>query len=111
MDETIKAVAIAICAAEGNNPMATLGGDQQNFFWHEYTRHAEAAIMAMKDIKNVVDAAWIVLDDMGPDTGANCSLAAKAGLRVVLEPFLTDEDKDLLDYSLAEAKDVVEDLK
>lgn len=41
-----EAVARAICWANGMNPDLTLGGDGENFLWHEYEHEAEAAITA-----------------------------------------------------------------
>ena len=49
MTETmVERVARAICWSNGMNPDLTLGGDGQNFLWHEYVPQARAAIDAMK---------------------------------------------------------------
>lgn len=44
MDDLIEKVARAICKADGGDPNLTLGGDGENFLWHEYEPHARAAL-------------------------------------------------------------------
>lgn len=46
-EELREKVARAICWTNGMNPDLTLGGDGQNFLWHEYIPQADAAIRAM----------------------------------------------------------------
>ena len=43
-EKLIEAVARRLCWANGMNPDLTLGGDGENFLWHEYTDEAEYAI-------------------------------------------------------------------
>lgn len=42
----LESVARALCWANGMNPDLTLGGDGQNFLWHEYVHQANVAIDA-----------------------------------------------------------------
>lgn len=43
----VERVARVLCWKNGMNPDLTLGGDGENFLWHEYTGQAEAAIEAV----------------------------------------------------------------
>ena len=47
--DTIERVARALCLEDDANPDMTLGGDGENFWWHEYVTKAEAAIEAMDE--------------------------------------------------------------
>ena len=47
-DQLIEAMARAICWKNGMNPDLTLGGDGQNFLWHEYISQATAALTAIE---------------------------------------------------------------
>lgn len=61
------------------------------------------------EVRAIVDAAWQVLDDMGAD-GQSCCLAAKAQLRVAIEPFVpgVGGDEDLpMDWPLSEAQAIL----
>lgn len=49
MTEMVEKVARIICIADGGDPDISLGGDGQNFLWHEYERTARAAIEAMME--------------------------------------------------------------
>ena len=46
MDDILKIELIArtICLEAGNDPDLTLGGDGENFWWHEYEKVAEAIL-------------------------------------------------------------------
>ena len=50
-----EAVARALCWANGMNPDLSLGGDQQNWLWHEYVYPARVAMQAFSD--NISDSA------------------------------------------------------
>jgi len=53
----VERVARALCWKNGMNPDLTLGGDGQNFLWHEYVSQARAAIDAMREPTPQVSAA------------------------------------------------------
>jgi len=45
----VERVARVLCWKNGMNPDLTLGGDGENFLWHEYEDEARAAIEAMRE--------------------------------------------------------------
>ena len=47
MTNELERVARALCWTNGMDPDVSLGGDGENFLWHEYLRQADAAIAAM----------------------------------------------------------------
>ena len=47
MSDLVEKVARSLCWKAGMNPDLTLGGDGQNFLWHEYVEAARTAIKAI----------------------------------------------------------------
>lgn len=49
-DHMVELVARRLCWKNGMDPDLTLGGDGQNFLWHEYTDQAVAAIEVCRSV-------------------------------------------------------------
>jgi len=63
--DMVERVARAICWKNGMDPDLTLGGDGQNFLWHEYTGQAIAAIEAMREPDDAMkDAGMDAIDHL-----------------------------------------------
>ena len=74
-----------------------------------FLRGAWAAISDReRGVRALVDAAMQVLDDMGPDRGTSCCLAAKAELRIAVEPWRSEEAP--VDMPLADALAVMKEV-
>jgi Lar family restriction alleviation protein len=58
----------------------------------------------------LADAVWQLLDDMGADGLSVCG-AAKAQARIAVEPFLSCEDSDELDFTLRRAQEIMEAIR
>jgi hypothetical protein len=112
MSDLREKVARALCWKNGMNPDLTLGGDGQNFLWHEYTGEADAAIhivveacevwtahtahWGMSGIStpdptsnstvNGVRVRWIVRDGLQPDDASRIVDAHNAAIRKLGEP-------------------------
>ncbi len=46
MTDPVEALARQLCLFDGGKPNTTLGGDKENFLWHEYKRQANGVIQA-----------------------------------------------------------------
>ena len=68
LSEMVERVARAICWKNGMNPDLTLGGDGENFLWHEYESQARAAIEAMRQLPSSISDEPLQLVLMDPDT-------------------------------------------
>jgi len=53
----VEKVARVLCWKNGMNPDLTLGGDGENFLWHEYEDAARAAIEAMREPTEMMENA------------------------------------------------------
>jgi len=69
MSDMIERVARALCWNNGMNPDLTLGGDDENFLWHEYVSGTRAAIAAMREPTEIMILAGVHHENMGNMAG------------------------------------------
>ena len=75
----IEAVARALCWGNGMNPDLTLGGDGENFLWHEYVNQAVRAIRALRVPTNDMLDVGLECQDWNPNTIYTAMIDAALG--------------------------------